>query len=398
MMTRPHLLLLLALPLALALPLSAADPPPQDPLLQPWRSDVTIQPVAPGLKRHSIHAYFNTCPESPDGRYVLYYTSPTPEGESGDIRIRERATGEETILATGITTEDAHRAACQHWSNGGKTVVYHDYRDGVWQVMAVDIADPQPRVLATNRQVAFGNPNSPWAPVYGCHWNPGPHRDLQRIHVETGEVQTMVKAADVVAEYGDYIRGRFLSDRITLFFPIMSPDDQRVFFKLALPSGGDDFRSKQASSRDGLVIYDLEQQRFLRLMEKWGHPSWSPDSQAIFNKGNTRTDIATGKATRYARSCFTNHPSLSPDGQLFVTDADVTKRELGNPGDWAIGVGSTQIDDHVVIHVFGNTKGARTWRPNHPHPIFSADGQRIYYNINEGKWTTLMVAERATDS
>ena len=49
----------------------------------------------------------------------------------------------------------------------------------------------------------------------------------------------------------------------------------------------------------------------------------------------------------------------------------------------------------MVLHTFDNSRGASTWRPNHPHPVFSADGQRIYYNVNEGPWTTLMVAERS---
>src|SRR3954463_854034 len=123
--------------LAALVPLGAAEPS-GDPLA-PWRAGVKLHPVAPGQERHSIHAYFNTCPESPDGKYVLYYTSGIASGEEGDLRILERATGKETVIATGIHCEDAHRAACQQWSNGGKQVVYHDNRDGHWQVMAVDI-------------------------------------------------------------------------------------------------------------------------------------------------------------------------------------------------------------------------------------------------------------------
>ena len=70
--------------------------------------------VAQDQGRHSIHAYFNTCPESPDGKHVLYFTSSTPDGEKGDIRILGRAAGKETILAKDITCEDAHRAACHY--------------------------------------------------------------------------------------------------------------------------------------------------------------------------------------------------------------------------------------------------------------------------------------------
>jgi hypothetical protein len=46
-----------------------------------------------------------------------------------------------------------------------------------------------------------------------------------------------------------------------------------------------------------------------------------------------------------------------------------------------------------VLHHFDNSRGARSWRKNHPHPIFSGDGRRIYFNVNEGEWTRLHVAE-----
>lgn len=140
----------------------------------------------------------------------------------------------------------------------------------------------------------------------------------------------------------------------------MSPDDKKVFFKLSRPSGGTDFRSKAASLRDGKVVYDLEAGRFIRLMECWGHPSWSPDSKSIFEYGNVATNVATGTTQRFSPSCISDHPSLSPDGKLFVTDADVTKRKLGSPGDWAVAVGSTTKDDFVLLHIFGNSQGAKT--------------------------------------
>lgn len=374
------------------LPWVAAANGPGDPLAV-WRQDVQIRPVAPEGERHVIHAYFNTSPESPDGKYVLYYTSATRQGEKGDLRIRERATGRETVLAREITTEDAHRAACQQWSNGGKTVVYHDCRDGRWRVVAVDVATLREKVLAEDRQLGFGSATGSWAPLYGCHWNPGPHRDLELVHVVTGEIRTPVKVQDVVRQYGDWIQKKFGTTDISIFFPVMSPDETKVFFKLSRPSGGSNFRTKAASLREGKVVYDLGKGCFLRLLDDWGHPSWTPDGKAIFEKGNFATDVETGKATRYAPSCISDHPSVAPDGRTFVTDADVTKRPFGKPGHWAVAVGSMAKDEFVVLTVFDNSKGATSWRHNHPHPAFSPDGKRIYFNVNDGPWTRLMVAE-----
>lgn len=363
-----------------------------DPELQKWEH-ATARPVANLKDRHVIHSYFNTSPESPDGKYVLYYTSGTRNGESGDIRILERATGKETILASGITAEDAHRAACQQWSDDGKTVLYHDVRDGRWRVMAVNVKTGQQRVLAENRQLGFGSPTGKWAPIYGCHWNPGEHRDLELVNVETGEIKSVVRIEEVVDRYGDWITKQFGTKDVSIFFPVMSPDGSRVFFKIARPSGGNDFRSKSASYRQGKVVYDLEKNELVRLVETWGHPSWSWDGKLIFEKNKTSLDPISGKIEKHAPSSISDHPSISPNGKVFVTDADVTKRPFGKPGYWAIAVGSMTKDQFVIVDLFDNTQGAKTWRHNHPHPAFNALGNRIYYNVNAGPWTQLIVAE-----
>src|SRR4051812_35543695 len=112
-MRQPLLALLL---IALTIGSADAGPEPAD-ALAAWMKGVKIAPVS-GDDHHSIHAYFNTSPESPDGRYVLFYASRTATGHEGEIRIRERATGTETVLARGVNVEDAHRAACQQWVQG----------------------------------------------------------------------------------------------------------------------------------------------------------------------------------------------------------------------------------------------------------------------------------------
>lgn len=361
--------------------------------LAAWRS-AQKHAVAPDQSRHSIHAYFNTCPESPDGKFVLYYTSTAPDGEKGDIRMLERSTGRETILAENITTEDAHRAACQQWAGNGRHVVYHNLIDGRWSVREVDIATKEERVLAMDRQLGFGSATGKWAAVYGCHWNPGAHRNLELIDVATGEISTAVTAEETVAAYSDWIEKKLGSRDLTIFFPVMSPDESKVFFKPCIPGGGSSYRGMSVSRRDGKVIYDLAGKKFLHKEDSWGHPSWTPDSKGILEKNKTVLDVASGKTgAALAPSCFSDHPTISPDGTVFVTDADVAKRPFGAGGKWAIGIGSTTADEFVVVDVFDNSKGAKSWRRSHPHPAFSADGKRVYYNVSDGAWTRLMVAE-----
>jgi Tol biopolymer transport system component len=357
-----------------------------------WSADVNIHPLTTIPNRHTIHTYFNTCPESPDGKYVIFYVSTTEEGHTGEIHLLERATGKEETLAAGISTEDAHRAACQQWCNEGKTVAYHDCRNGQWVVVAIDLATHKERILARDHQLGIGSPHEKSVPLYGCHWKPGEFRDLYLVDVETAEIRTIVKCEEARAAYGDWIKKTFGEKDVSLFFPVLSPNGKRVFFKIACGNGGDDFRSKNASKREGKFVYDLETKKMLRMYVEWGHPSWHPDSKQVFEKGNTLYDPDAGTSKQFVLTP-TDHPSISPDGKLFVSDADVSKRDFAKLGDWCIAVGSTESQDSTIVYRFNNTHGATSWRKNHPHPSFSPDGNRIYFNVNSGPWTTLYVAE-----
>ena len=373
-----------------------AAEPASDPL-SPWKSNVTIKPLDEQPTRHSIHSYYVTNPESPDGRWVLFFTSTTPQAHDGDVRIRERSTQREVVLAKGVSTEDAHRAACQQWSCGGRQVVFHDVRDGQWLVAAVDVATQQERVLIRDRQAGFGDPLDTRVPVYGCHWAPA-NRDLQMIDVMSGQVETAVTAQSVMElpASAPWIKDVFKGEPISLFLQVVSPDHQRVFFKLALPLGGD-YRSKGASTRQGLIVFDFVEKQFQMTRGKWGHPAWHGDSRQIIEMGNLVFDSRNGSYRRMPglpnfRGC---HPSFSPDGTLFVCDAVLDDTQTDTPGEWGIVVGDVRGTNFTIIHKFDNNRGARSWRGSHPHPIFSRDGKRIYYNVNRGPWTQLHVAERS---
>ncbi len=363
---------------------------------------VKISQVVPGAECHTIHTYFNISPESPDGKHVLYFASSTPEGHEGEVRILERADGKEKVLARNLTTEDAHRVACQQWCNGGKHVVYHDFRKGKWIVLAIDIASKKEKVLVEDRQLGIVNAGGKWIPVYGCHWNPGPHRDLELINVETGESKTPLTAEQVCAEYPEWLNKEFGNGRISIFFPVLSHDGSKVMIKIACGNGGNDFRTPEASHRNGKIIFDLEKSCFIRRYDTWGHPSWHPDSKRIFgvipdpktkeNK-NYLSDPQTGEEIRIIPASPSDHPSFSPDGRFFVTDANIGWRSYGKPGENAIFLASTSKDEYDMIDRFINTGGATSWRQPDPHPVFSLDSRRIYYNVSSGKWTRLHVAE-----
>ena len=363
-----------------------------------WTHDVRIAPVSAIEGRHSIHSYYVANPESPDGKRVLFFTSSHPAGYVGEVRMLDRETGKETVLAEDVHTEDAHRVACQQWLAGGGLVAFHEVVGKKWRVVVVDVGTLKKTVVAEDRQVGFGRPEGGLLPMYGCHWNPGPHRDLEMWDAKTGQATTRARIAEVEAKYGDWLKTEFAGKSCSIFFPVLSPDLKRVFFKIAAGNGGDNFMAKNASNRQGIVCYDFEQGACIWQRGKWGHPGWTPDSRHIFEMGNITMDIHAS-SFKYTKlkdvpSLRGSHPSVSPDGRLMVTDG-ISEPVGGKPGEWCVMVADMNGGRWKVLHSFDQTKGANSWRRNDPHPVFSADGRRIYYNVSDGPFSRLFVAERA---
>jgi hypothetical protein len=166
-----------------------------------------------------------------------------------------------------------------------------------------------------------------------------------------------------------------------------------VIFKMSNPAGGD-FRSKEASVRNLLIGYDLERSRFLFGQSEWGHPAWHPDSRTLINMPNILIDTETGgvrpipNLPKFAGS----HPSISPDGTLFATET-LLEAFGGRKGEYGVVVGDIRGKSYQILHRFDNTQGAASWRVSHPHPAFSPDGRRLYFNVNATEWTQLHVAQ-----
>ena len=322
----------------------------------------------------------------------------------------------EKILATNLNAEDAHRVACQQWLSGGKRVVFHAERDKEWFVGCVDLDTLKERILARGQLAGWGAATGDLVPLYSPHWNPGTHRDLDLVNVATGEKQTVVTVDALKKSYPDWFAKTFGEQKPSIFFPVLSPDSQRVFFKMALATG-DDPRSKSASARQGLICYSLAEKKFLYMNAKWGHPSWQPDSRHLTEMHYTVFDsndgsskqlpglptkaaraqaIADGKPapTTALRDVSGDHPSVSPDGQLVVTDTIMTNFG-GARNEWGIVLADTRGTAQIILHKFDNSRGARSWRVSHPHPVFSPDGRRIYFNVSDGEFTRLHVAECA---
>ncbi len=364
--------------------------PPSTPALAPR---FTLAPATPHSERHTIHGYYTGSAESPDGSHVLYYTSATLEGHEGDLRVRDRLTGVETVIAENIVAEDAHRVACQQWASGGRRVVFQNLEHGTWVVGVHDLITGRTTVAARDRHLGWGHASSHLVPLSGLHWDPNSVRDLEFLDLETGEIRVVLRADAVREQYPEWVQRVFGNRPISLYFGNLSPNGKRIFFKVATPAGEAN-GGGGSSIRDGLLGYDLESERFLFLREKWGHPCWMPNSRHILNVRGAIIDSEDGSRRSLPNwpHISASHPSPSADARQFVTDAGW--HHPNDPHIWEILIGNLLDGSSEVVFQFKDGGGAKSWRPPHAHPVFSADGRRIYFNASEEPYTQLHVLER----
>lgn len=361
--------------------------------LKHWQSAPAAR-LVDTLPRHSIHSYFNACPESPDGRWVLFFCSTTPDAHEGSVVVRDRQSSECRVVAHGVVVEDAHRQAYQQWCDHGRRIVYQNLCGRTWHIHAYDMATGLTQLLTEGRQLGWGQPVGCHVPIYGPHWSPGEHRDLQLLDVASGRVDTPATVTDIFDQSPHWVRQTFDRSLVSVFFPVLSPDGKRLFFKLSQPDDGQ-FRSRHASKRKGLLVYDLDVGRLLCVSEHWGHPSWHPDSQTIITTPNVLIDANTGSERRLSRlpDWPGSHPGFHPSGRLVLSDTYLRGPDVPR-GWWAVAVGDPETGEVCHVHELRELPGGATsWRPPHPHPTFSRDGRRIYFNVSAGQWTRLHVVE-----
>jgi len=98
-------------------------------------------------------------------------------------------------------------------------------------------------------------------------------------------------------------------------------------------------------------------------------------------------------AAAFGEACRLSQVRMNTEAQRTANLRD--RLPGGSRNEWAVPVADARGGEHTVIHQFDNSHGAKSWRVSHPHPVFSPDGKRVYFNVSDGEWTRLHVAEVA---
>lgn len=324
-------------------------------------------------------------------------------GRASTIIVRTGNSYRQTTMGSGredsdrLTVEDIRHCACHQWVSGGRRVVFHRIEGDEPCAVSLDIETGKEEILAEGMQVGWTQPQSDLVPLYPAHWSPRKGLELVIVDVLTGKKETVLTAEMVREAYPEYFEGEFGDARVSVFFPVLSPELNRVSFKMSTPAGGH-YRTPKASSRKGLFCYDLHKRRLLYMQSYYGHPCWwMTSSTLLWSSAHPGElffiDIERGSKKKVAESLPPfpgSHLTSGADRRLLCLDTQLMN--FGGGGAWVVVVAEVGTGAYTFVHRFEDSRGARSWRPAHPHSVFSLNGRRLYFNLNSHRYTRLYLA------
>lgn len=363
-------------------------------------SDFPVTLISRGA-RAAIHSYFDICPESPDGRKIAYFAmtgvTATPAASSasgatypalypGEIRVVDRATGGDRSVAAGIWG-NRHVGPRVQWTDNSTASYCMTEGDRAWTIGVSDIGDQQWRLPGALR---MANPCRPLG-VTSSHesrvMGTIAHDEvISLMDFTTGQARNLFDRNAILSVHPMRDLLMIAPEQTNIKHTKWSPDGQRLFWvfhnEVAIKEGKRDLPRLKS-----LMVCDTDGSN-LRYVGEFGfHPFWSGDSMSIWafeRVSGGHPDILAypidgGDSTVVAQDIPGSHASLSPDGSRLAIDCF----DWPVKGQNAVVVMDTQTGRRTTVAVFHYRSNVPQHGGCHPHPVWSRDGRRVYFNADE---------------
>lgn len=350
-----------------------------------------------GPGERAIHAYFDICPESPDGRWVTYCALDNSRRQ-GWIMIADRDGAGQRHVGRSENCHN-HHGALQHWGGGPHSLLYIEATEPWYVSIIVDIYSEKRRRISApvrmahpQRPLALGHPQGAGS-ILPTEEDPDPVL-VYRSNLETGEVMSLVRFKEVCTLHP---LGAKLPEMENLHakHTKWSPDGQLLFFVL---SNEPHDRTGRIPRVKSLFVCNAIGENLRYLSDFGHHPMWMPDSQAIYayervsrTRQVQRLFPIAGGSTKQRDIDMPRgvHASIGPNQRWMVTDAF--------------------FEDYAAIYLFDAATARKRCLVQfpcsdfshatgvHPHPVWSRDGRRIYFNVPVDKSAAVMALELGDD-
>jgi Tol biopolymer transport system component len=323
----------------------------------------------------AIHAYYDLCPESPDGRWVTYFEFLGDVPGPGRVVVA-RPDGSESRTIAESPSGSAHNGALQQWAGDGH-VVFSPPGEGPATSAVASLGDEPPREVPG--AVRMVHPQGSLALA-----SPGrPAHAVWLIDLKRGKARTLLTVEDGLAVHPE---AEAIEKPEALIFmnSKWSPDGRR--FLTVFNNEGYRRRHPELRRVKSLLVGEADGSGLRYLKDFGHHPSWSPDG--AFVHSYDRSDeggqdmvaqpLDGQEAQVVLRGALGVHGTLSLDGRRLITDV-YDWPEAGRAAILRYDLTTGGYDVLVLMALPDTTHKAGC----HPHPVFSRDRKRVYFNSTD---------------
>lgn len=354
--------------------------------------------VRPLTTDPAIHTYFDVVPESPDGGHVTWFAFDGKPLTHGRVVVANRD-GSDPVNVTHCRG-NAHCGAHQGWLDSDHIFFAADGQ--------VQVAHRSGRVVqrydgavdtihqASRRALVHSNG------IRKAEGTPPKEQACYRIDLTDGTMVDLLDRATAFSLIADHVDLTGVDEESMNFqHTKWSPDGTQWFVVFANEIWR---RTHPGVPRVKVILAAAGDGSDLRFVDSFGHhPNWLPDGSGIyaFADGGKKTVVRWGdrggEPAVLARFPAEGHPCVSPDSRWITSDT----HHWPSPGRGAVLLHDLQSGETQTMHETDcPTVPWQTDHPPamvcHPHPVWSADGQRVYFNAVLNEMPQLCVANLET--
>ena len=351
------------------------------------QSDFAVDQVSDGPGA-AVHAYFDICPESPDGDRFVYFSFPGAFPGPGRMVVADAdATGHRAVgpVLPGV----AHTGARQLWVDNDTVAGGRIGADGPETVLvSVDTGESR-AVAGVLRMASPAGDLGLTSSQEVRRLNVEPEEEaVHLMHLGSGRLERLFALEDMLAlhpmrdEIPDGER-RYLAVKHTKW----STDGARflvVFTNLPFLRKCADLSAVRSPAVKSLFVANADGSGLRYVGEFGSHPFWG-DASAIWSVGHDKEGATVealsangGEPRILARRVPGSHVALSPDGARLVMD--VFQRPA--PGFGQVWTLDMRTDERTLLVTLATPDLAHQ-TGCHPHPVWSQDGGAVYFNAAE---------------